>query len=60
MPKTIDKDEYHDDETMQEEKERQDRARKNIEKEYKIMYEAKQTWPRSRTLFYGLRFDWKT
>ena len=24
------------------------------------MNEAKQTWPRSRTLFYGLRFDWKT
>ena len=45
---------------MQEEKERQERARKNVEKEYQIMNEAKQTWPRSRTLFYGLRFDWKT
>ena len=24
------------------------------------MWEAKRTWPRSKTLFYGLRFDWRS
>ena len=47
-------------EIAQEQQERQERARKNVDKEIKFMWEAKRTWPRSKTLFYGLRFDWRS
>ena len=39
--------------------EREQQAKKNIDKETQIMVETKKNWPRNRTLFYGLRFDYR-
>ena len=47
-------------ELLFDDKERQERAERHVNKEIELMDKAKKRWPRSRTLFYGLRFDWSS
>lgn len=43
-----------------EESERLERAKKHVDKEYELMAQTHKDYPRSQTLLYGLRFDWKS
>ena len=47
-------------ELLFDDKERQERAERHVNKEIELLEKAKKRWPRSRTLFYGLRFDWSS